>query len=233
MRIPLSQRAVGVTARDRVYAALREAIVSAELEPGRRLSENELAERLGVSRTPVREALARLRDERLVAIVPQLGTFVPLIDPEAVADASFVREALECNAIRLATERATPADLAALRANLAAQERAEADGDSDAFDLLDEELHRSLCRLSGRDIAWQLSMRARGQLDRVRRLSLPEPGYRAEMVAEHRAVLDAVAAGDPETAERVLRHHLRMVLSSMPAIRAAHPEYFEPEKEEG
>jgi GntR family transcriptional regulator, rspAB operon transcriptional repressor len=227
VRIPLSERAGGASARDQVYAALREAIVSAELEPGRRLSENELAELLGVSRTPVREALARLRDDRLVAIVPQLGTFVTLISDEAIADAAFVREALECSAIRLATERATPAQLEELQANLAAQERAEQEGDVDAFDTLDASLHRSLCELSGRDIAWWLSRRANGHLDRVRRLSLPEPGYLAEMVSEHRAVLAAVADGDAERAEETLRHHLRMVLSSMPQIRAAHPDYFE------
>ena len=109
MRIQLSDRAGGGSARDQVYAALRDAIVCAELEPGRRLSENELAELLGVSRTPIREALVRLRDDRLVAIVPQLGTFVTLISNDAVADAAFVREALECGAIRLATERATDA----------------------------------------------------------------------------------------------------------------------------
>ena len=64
---------------------------------------------------------SRLRDDRLVAIVPQLGTFVTLISDEAIADAAFVREALECSAIRLATERATPAQLEELQANLAAQ----------------------------------------------------------------------------------------------------------------
>jgi DNA-binding GntR family transcriptional regulator len=227
VRILLSERAGGATARDQVYSALREAIVSAELEPGRRLSENELAERLGVSRTPVREALARLRDDRLVAIVPQLGTFVTLISDDAIADAAFVREALECSAIRLATERATAPQLEALQANLAAQERAERDGDVDAFDVLDAALHRSLCELSGRDIAWSLSRRANGHLDRVRRLSLPEPGYLAEMVSEHRVVVAAVADGDADRAEETLRHHLRMVLSSLPQIRAAHPDYFE------
>src|SRR5438309_7674848 len=113
MRIALQDRIVGASTSDQVYLALREAIVSAELEPGRRLSENELAELLGVSRTPVREALFRLRDERLVAIVPQLGTFVTLISPAAIEDAAFVREALECAAIRRAVERVSDADLAA------------------------------------------------------------------------------------------------------------------------
>ena len=227
MRIELSDRASGGSARDQVYAALREEIVSAALEPGRRLSENELAEALGVSRTPVREALVRLRDERLVAIVPQLGTFVTLISTDAIADAAFVREALECSAIRLATERASERELEELQANLAAQERAEQSGDTEAFDRLDEALHRTLCELSGREIAWSLSRRANGHLDRVRRLSLPEPGYLGEMVAEHRAVVAAVANGDQDGAEAALRHHLRMVLSSLPSIRSAHPDYFE------
>jgi DNA-binding GntR family transcriptional regulator len=215
------------TVRDEIYATLREAIVSAELEPGRRLSENELADMLGVSRTPLREALARLRDDRLVAIVPQLGTFVTLISEDAVADAAFVREALECAAIRLATERVTPQGLEDLQANLAAQDRAVANGDTEAFDALDRALHRSLCEISGHVIAWSLIRRANGHLARVRRLSLPEPGYLDEMVAEHRAVVAAVADHDADGAEAALRHHLRMVLSSLPSLRATYPDYFE------
>jgi DNA-binding GntR family transcriptional regulator len=227
MRIQIGERARGTPARDQAYSALRDAIVSAELEPGRRLSENELADRLGVSRTPIREALARLREERLVAIVPQLGTFVTYIDEDAVADAHFVREALEVNAVRLTATRSAPGDLLALRDNLDAQERAEADDDAAAFARLDDALHRLLCDLSGRRVAARISERARGQLDRVRHLSLPEAGYRGQMLMEHRAVVAAVAAGDPDAAERELRHHLRMVLSSLPDIRRAHPEYFQ------
>lgn len=227
MRIELGHRLTGAPAREQVYLTLREAIVSAELEPGRRLSENELADLLGVSRTPVREALARLRDERLVAIVPQLGTYVTLISQQGVADAAFVREALECSAIRLATPAADESSLAALQANLAAQERAVSEEDAEAFDRLDDALHQSLCDLSGHDVAWTLSRRANGHLDRVRRLSLPDPAYMGEMVDEHRQVLAAVADRDADRAEQLLRHHLRMVLSSLPHIEAEHPEYFE------
>src|SRR3954470_458112 len=122
MRLSQTRRLAGAPARDQVYLALREAIVSAELEPGRRRSENALGDALGVSRTPVREALARLRDERLVAIVPQLGTFVTLLSDQAVADAAFVREALECSAIRLAVPKVDEATLQDLQANLAAQD---------------------------------------------------------------------------------------------------------------
>src|ERR687894_38551 len=101
---------------------MRDAIVRVDLAPGQRLSENELAGQLGVSRTPVREALARLRDERLVAVVPQLGTFVTRISTGAVGDAQFVREALECAAIREAAVRAGDADVAALEEIVRRQE---------------------------------------------------------------------------------------------------------------
>src|ERR671937_3325528 len=112
--ISLAERRSGVPARTQVYATLRDAIIRAELAPGRKLSENELANWLGVIRTPIREALVRLRDERLVEIVPQLGTFVTRISGTAVADAQFIREALECACVRRTAEIATEDDVAAL-----------------------------------------------------------------------------------------------------------------------
>jgi DNA-binding GntR family transcriptional regulator len=229
--LPVTTRARNGPARAQVYAALRDAIVSAALEPGRRLSENELAALLGVSRTPIREALQRLREERLVAVVPQLGTFVTRISTSAVSDAQFVREALECAAIRETAIRAVDEDIAALEAIVRRQEATREAADYDRFYNLDDELHRTLCDLSGRAIAWSLSQRAKGHLNRIRRLSLPEPGYLMEMIAEHRAVVAAVAVHDADEAERALRHHLRMVLSTVPAIRAQHPDYFEDEEE--
>jgi DNA-binding GntR family transcriptional regulator len=231
MSLRAIERLPGGATRDGVYLVLREAIVSAALEPGRRVSENALAGELGVSRTPVREAIAMLRDERLVAIVPQLGTFVTRVSPAAVADAAFVREALECAAVRLAAEQASDGAIAGLRANLIAQQDALRAGDAEAFDRLDEELHQALCDAGGRAIAWQLARRANGHLDRVRRLSLPEPGYLGEMVRDHSAVVDAVAAHDADAAEAALRHHLGMVLSLLPALRERHPEHFDQEED--
>ena len=200
--------------RGQIYALLRDAIVSAELAPGRQLSENELATLLGVSRTPIREALQRLRDDRLVEIVPQLGTFVTRISEDAVADAQFVREALECAAVRQTALRVRDQDLAGLEAIIRRQEASREANDFDAFYVLDDELHHALCDLSGHTIAWSLSQRAKGHLNRVRR-----------------AVVAAVAERDPDQAEHALRHHLRMVLSTLPAIRAQHPDYFESEEE--
>ena len=125
-------------ARPFVHAAIRDAIVRAELPPGAKLSENELADRFGVSRTPIREALGRLRDDRLVQVVPQLGTYVSRLSIQAIGDAQFIREALECAAIRPAAEQAGEEDIAALEENLRSQERVRDSGDLDAWYLLDD-----------------------------------------------------------------------------------------------
>jgi DNA-binding GntR family transcriptional regulator len=216
----------GVNTRARVYTSLRDAIVRADLAPGRQLSENELAASLGVSRTPVREALVRLRDDRLVEIVPQLGTFVSPISDGAVADAQFIREALECAAVRAAAARVSAADLAALDALLEAQERSEDTQDFDAFYELDDRFHQMICDLSGRSV-WRITQRAKGHLNRIRRLSLPMPSYIAEMIAEHREIVARLAEHDTDGAESALRHHLQMVLREVPRIREQHPDFFE------
>jgi DNA-binding GntR family transcriptional regulator len=214
------------TARARVYANLRDAIVRADLAPGRQLSENELAASLGVSRTPVREALVRLRDDRLVDIVPQLGTFVSPISNRAVADAQFIRESLECAAVRAGAPRVTSEDVDALEQNLAAQERAHDAADFDAFYVLDDQFHQVICDLSGRSV-WAIIQRAKGHLNRIRRLSLPIPSYIAVMIAEHREIVSHLAEHDPDGAEAALRHHLQMVLREVPRIREQHPDFFE------
>lgn len=220
-------RLAGRPAGAAIYAALREAIINAELEPGRQLSENELAAQLGVSRTPIREALARLRDDRLVEIVPQLGTFVSHISVDAVGDAQFMREALECSAVRLAADRAGEAEIAALRAIVARQQAARDARDLEGFVRLDDELHETLCDVSGHAVAWTVVQRINAHLKRIRRLSVPQPDYIGKMVAEHEEVVEAVARHDADAAEAALRHHLQMVLSGLPAIRSDHPEYFE------
>ncbi len=228
MRISISERASGTTrARGRVYTILRDAIVSAEFHPGQRLSEAELAERLGVSRTPIREALVRLRDDRLVEIVPQLGTYVSRISRQAIDDAQFVREALEGAAVRIAATRVRPEDVAALDAIIVRQREAFRESDIDRFYFFDDELHRSLCDLSGHGVAWSLSQRASGHLNRIRRLSMTLPAYIDEMIEEHVLVIDAVRRGEPQEAERALREHLQMVVSAVPDIERSHPDYFE------
>jgi DNA-binding GntR family transcriptional regulator len=206
-----------------LYAALRDQIVRAELAPGARLSETELGERLGVSRTPIREALGRLRDDRLVEVRPQIGTFVARISPAAVSDAQFIREALECTAVRASAELADDESMARMEENLRAQERA-----TDRTDIvLDDTFHRQICDLSGHPAVWPVTERAKSHLNRLRRLSLTMPDYLPTMVEDHRTVAEAVGNHDPDAAEAALREHLRAVLREVPRIREQHPDYFE------
>ena len=127
---------------------------------------------------------------------------------------------------RYTAGRVGESELLQLRAIVVAQDEAHAAGDFDRFFVLDDAFHEALCEASGHGIAWSLAQRADGHLVRVRRLSLPVPEYMGEMIDEHRAVLEAIAAHDPDEAEATLRHHLRMVLSVLEAIRAEHPAYF-------
>src|SRR6478672_13792128 len=115
-----------LSVRDQTLDTLRRRIISLQLPPGEPLSENELAQELGVSRTPVRESLILLREEGLVQVFPQIGSFVSLVDLARVSEAQFVREAIECASLKDVAVDA--AGLAGLREILQGQSVAEAAG---------------------------------------------------------------------------------------------------------
>src|ERR1700748_2786460 len=190
------RRPAGAPAGPYLYAALRDLIVRAELAPGERLSETELGDRLGVSRTPIREALGRLRDDRLVEVRPQIGTFVARISPAAVSDAQFIREALECTAVRVAAELADEESIAQIEENLRAQERASERIGLHLWQLLDDSFHRYLCDLSGHPAVWPVNERAKTHINRLRRLSLTMPDSLSTMGDAHQDVADAVGTHD-------------------------------------
>jgi DNA-binding GntR family transcriptional regulator len=216
------------SARATVHAELRRRIIALDLPPGAPLSENELAAELGVSRTPVRESLILLGEEELVQVFPQLGTFVSRVDLQQVADAQFVREAVELASLRDAAERIDagidPAGLAALRDVLERQRAVE--GDAEAFFPLDEEFHQTLLAVGGHAGAWRSVQSAKAHLDRARRLGLRTVSPVADLVAQHTAVVDALEAGDAGAAEAALRAHLRAVFADVELIRATSPDLF-------
>jgi DNA-binding GntR family transcriptional regulator len=215
-----------VTVRTQVYAALRTAIVRVRLIPGQRLSENEIASDLGVSRTPVRESLIQLADEGLIHVFPQIGTFVSRISLPQVHQAQFVRETLECAALRLAIDRVRADDLDRLAANLKGQREAQAARDLDRFQELDEALHRTLMDRSGHVGIWRITERAKAHLDRARRLSLPVPETIGELIDQHQEIVGMVDRRDVPAAEAALRAHLRMVLRQLGPLQERHPDYF-------
>lgn len=215
------------TSRRAVYETLRRKVLTLELPPGAALSENELAAALGVSRTPVRESLILLSQEGLVQIFPQVGSFVSRVDPAKVADAQFLREAVELAALDDLPE--LPAELDAdlveeLRRNLAEQQRPGLDLE-DFFEL-DEAFHHALLRLSGHGSAWATVVSAKGHLDRARRLGLYDTATPTGFAAQHVEIFEAVLGGDAALARSAMRTHLRAVFDDVERVRARSPELF-------
>lgn len=213
-------------AREETLDTLRRRIIALELPPGAALSENELSTELGVSRTPVRESLIMLRGEGLVQVFPQVGTFVSLVDPDRVAQAQFIREAIECASLESVELPLTGGERADLDENLRRQAEAVDDQSTAVFFDLDEEFHRTLLRLADHESAWDTITSQKAHLDRARRLSLVEARPLSTLHEQHRNVADALLTGDRAAAVAHLRSHLRAVLDDVSAIRAEHPELF-------
>jgi DNA-binding GntR family transcriptional regulator len=210
----------------RVYASLKEAILSLALRPGAILRKGEVCEALGVSRSPVSEAVARLATEALVDVVPQAGTFVARLSMEEVREGAFLREALELAALEQVAGTASGEQLVLLRRNLRLQEALVADGDSAGFYAQDATFHEMLLSFTGHRRLPGLSRTAWVHVDRARRLLLPTPGRIGETLEEHRAVLAAVEGGDPEAARGAMRAHLRQLVTRLERFATERPELF-------
>lgn len=174
----------------------------------------------------MRESLILLGEEGLVDVYPQLGTFVSRIRERDIASAQFIREALECAALRDGVTKATAHDVAELRALLVAQTEAEQREDPEAFFRLDEQFHARLMAAGGHAEAWPVVSQAKAQLDRARRLSLPLTQQLSLLISQHTAVVDQLEQHDPQGADQALRGHLRQVFTDVETIRAQHPELF-------
>lgn len=208
------------------YGRIKGRILRLELEPGRVLSEPELALQYGVSRTPIREALIRLADEGLVDIIPKSGTIVSRIVPHLLPEAILVRKALEDVTTRYAAERASGSDLLRLEACILKQEEVATSSDYESFHIADEEFHATIAEIAGFPGIWTLVERAKMHVDRYRRLTLPIAGRMERVIREHRQVLDAISRHDPALASNVMGAHIAGLEICIDKIRIQHPTYF-------
>lgn len=208
------------TLRQQVADHLREEILSARLAPGAELGEVALARSLGISRGPLREALGQLAAEGLVTIVPRRGAVVKRLTRQEFIDAYEVREALESLAIKLAVPRLSVADKAELHRMCEQMERAATPGDWDRFFEFNRQFHARLVRASGNSKLEEVHSQLVAQMGRLMRQSVQLRGGFERSAAEHRAILAAVDAGDPERAAELLEEHIEVpqrVLRSLAA----------------
>lgn len=218
----------GVSKAAMVYDDLRTAIVGLDLKPGTRIDKHEVCARLHVSRQPLAEAVARLAEERLVEVEPQKGTFVARIRLADVAEAAFVRRALEVATVYEIAPAMDELTLKRLERNLAYQSAALKADDFDEFYALDVRFHTMLFdRLAMRRLADAVES-SRAQLERARRLLLPSPGRTPNTYREHRAIFAALKARDAVKAAAAMASHLDQVMAELRKFAARQPELFEP-----
>lgn len=214
------------TAAERVGRAIRQAIVTLDLWPGTMLSEKDLADAHGVSRQPVREALIALARADFVEVRPRRGTFVLKISAEKMRQARFVRESLEVAVVRAAARRFDPGIRKEIERSLVRQEALSQGYDHASFQLADQEFHRLLAEGAGFPTAWDMLDDIKAHMDRVCHLTLPLPRTTPLLVRQHRAIVEAIDAGDPAAAEAALRLHLEEILRALPEVEARFAELF-------
>jgi DNA-binding GntR family transcriptional regulator len=199
-------------AAETAYAVLREAIVTNALAPGTRLRADDLAKQLGVSKTPVREALRKLQAEELIAVQPGTGLSVKVLSEQELFDIYYIREALEGMAARLAADNRGPLELSELRHVLADMEAALAGRRVDRLRILTGKFQLAVFRAARNERLYRLLKHLQEHMRQLSTSTLTVPGRADEVVTHCRALVAAIAARDPEQAERVARDNRRRTL---------------------
>lgn len=211
---------------DRVYASMKAAILSLDFPPGAVLRKGPICQRLGISRTPVSDAILKLETEGLVEVVPQSATRVSRMSMAEIREDAFLREALEVAAVAYAAEHRNDELIARLSRNLRMQQLQIEDGDFEEFHKTDQEFHRLIhdcCKIA----RLQDTIRfVSNHVDRARLLLLPEPGRVTDTLSEHQQVFDAVRAGDSDAARVAMQTHVRQLIKRLEPLEKQRPELF-------
>ena len=211
-----------------VYEDLLSRILTLELKPRQALSEVQVAEETGVSRSPVREAFLRLASEGFLDIVPQRGTMVAPLRTSDLQRAQFMREALEIALVRRAVAAGETANLIGpLERELALQELYAKLGDDKAFHDSDDAFHRLIAVHAGLPDVWDEIARIKRHWDRYRLLVIRQTQEPAHVIAQHKKVTEAIAAGDEAAAVERMTEHLRRIYHLLKAAEDKYPEFME------
>lgn len=204
MNIP--QRKSSEKARDYALRVLRDNIITLTLEPGCRVSEKELADELGLSRTPVREALMDLANYSIIETYPQHGSIISMIDYRFIEEASFMRMALETLLVEQACDIVTKANIEELEDIVQIQKMYMENGNARMLLEMDNRFHHTLFSMCDKLISYSLMQSMMVHFDRVRQLSLTT-NKDIKIVKDHAAILDAIKHRDKTAArDRMVRH---------------------------
>ena len=200
---------------ERVFVTLEEDILSGRLARGDSLGEKMLSERLGVSRTPVRSALARLSEEGLIESVANKGAVVIGITKEDIVDIYHIRMRLEGLASLIAASKMSAEDLAQLLESVELSEFYIKKNNTEKLKELDSEFHEAIYRATGNAPLCKTLSELHRKIKSYRKLSLTVPGRLEKSVAEHREIYEAIAAGNGELADKLTSLHVKRALDNM------------------
>jgi len=212
---------------DRTFLAIREAIMELNFLPGEIIRKHDICNALGVSRSPVSEALAKLRNEGLVEVVPQSGTFVSRFSLQDIKEGAFLREAIELACIEILASNISEQQLIDLNRNLKLQKVLAETDDYQGFYQLDAEMHGMIMDFTGYKNLAKVTKIGWVQVDRARQLLLPVDGRLKKAFQEHRAVIKALEQNDVALAREKMRTHLNQLILLLTPLEKKHPHLFE------
>ena len=216
-------------ARDLAYHTVRSRIITMELKPGDPLNDRELAEELGISRTPMREALILLNNAHMVAIKPQSGTHVAPIDLHLMELEQFSRYTLEKEILTRMCGRLTPEQEAGYRQLIEAYRVLEASPEEPDREMrlleLDNAFHRRAFELCGMEHHFDHMLASLQHVERIRKFSLQTEENKS-VCSSHTAILEALLHGSADDVSEALESHLSRYKQSVAQARSVHPEYF-------
>ncbi|MER8392508.1 GntR family transcriptional regulator [Mesorhizobium sp. M1340] len=211
----------------RTFEVLLDQILTFRLKPHELISEKAMSEALGVSRTPVREALARLAGLGLIDIYPQRGSMVTPLRIADLEKSQFLRESLEIGLVKRAVESPRRAELLAmLKGELAVQETFASISDDRRFFKSDELFHQHIASHAGFPGIWADISAAKLHMDRFRFLSFPRLDSMSVVLGQHRRIVEALEQADALAAEEAMRTHLRRIFEVLAIVRERYPHYF-------
>lgn len=211
--------------RDYALRVIRENIINLQLQPGSMISEQDIANELNLSRTPVHEALQELARTKIIEILPQRGSLVSLINMELIEEAVFIRSTIEVAVIELACRKATPEDILKLEENVNLQKFYQSNQNFDKFMELDNEFHQMLYEITNKMQCHYMVKTMNIHYDRFRELRM----YSSDttiIIHEHEAMLDAIKRKDEKGAKALLVQHLNRHYVDEKDVRAKYPQYF-------
>ena len=216
----------GNTVQGAVYEVLKNGIMTLRPAPGTPMSTQEMALKLNVSRTPVRESFLRLQEEGLVDVYPQRETVVSRISLERVEQERFIRESMEIAVVDPFLNRCVPEDFGKLRDMIDQQQACRLQKQYAEFVTLDDEMHRMLFERAGQMLAWETVMNVTSHYRRIRVLTVRTEETMRGTLEQHKVILQLLEEKNAAGARAELLSHMRKIVTEKTALLREYPDYF-------